>query len=70
MLDACNLLDDDAPLAINDTYGSQWQVPENILIARFVKFGPSSPDRIPWPRTRTTRKAMNGSYPAGRNLHG
>ena len=39
MLDAYNLLNDDAPLAVNDTYGSQWQVPESILLARFVKFG-------------------------------
>ncbi len=30
---------DNAPLAVNDTYGSQWQMPENILLARFVKFG-------------------------------
>ena len=39
MLDAYNMLNDNAPLLINDTYGPQWQVPENILLARFVKFG-------------------------------
>ena len=39
MLDAYNMLNDNAPLAINDTYGPQWQVPENVLLARFVKFG-------------------------------
>ena len=39
MLDAYNMLNDNAPLALNDTYGSQWQVPENILLARFIKFG-------------------------------
>ena len=39
MLGACNLLNDDAPLAINDTCGSQWQAPENILLARFIKSG-------------------------------
>ena len=39
MLDAYNMLNDNAPLAINDTYGPQWQVPLNVLLARFVKFG-------------------------------
>lgn len=32
-------LNDSAPLTVNETFGSQWQVPENILPARFVRFG-------------------------------
>ena len=39
MFDAYNMLNNNAPLAINDTYGPAWQVPVNILLARFVKFG-------------------------------
>ena len=39
MMDAYNLLNDSAPLIVNETFGPQWQVPENILLARFVKFG-------------------------------
>ena len=39
MMDAYNVLNDSAPLTVNETFGSQWQVPENILLARFVKFG-------------------------------
>ncbi len=39
MMDAYNLLNDNAPLAVNETFGPQWQVPENILLARFFKFG-------------------------------
>jgi hypothetical protein len=39
MMDLYNLLNSDAPISINTRYGPDWLVPQEILQARFVKFG-------------------------------
>jgi hypothetical protein len=38
-VDIFNALNGNAPITINTTYGSAWQRPTQILLARFVKLG-------------------------------
>ena len=37
--DAYNLLNSSVTTTINETFGSRWQSPTQVMLARFVKFG-------------------------------